>query len=238
VKGTSHVWRWDWKDGRVGEWGAYRGDKATVPVVAFAANGRRFVAAIGPFVVGWKVKDRRAGTGEILKGHGGPVKALAWAPGSKRVTSGGDSKNIVVWGFGWFGASQKLKFRSHVDMVNGLSFSPDGSRLAAAGAKSIVVWDARDPRRDTSITLDGHTETVRYVQYLPDSTLISIDQVGHVVLWDVPACLSLTEFQLSDRMPTAVAVSADGKRIATGSPEGRVAIFETARVASAVTVGV
>jgi eukaryotic-like serine/threonine-protein kinase len=237
VKGTSHVWRWDWKDGRVGEWGAYRGDKATVPVLEFAPTGRRFAATIGPFVVAWKLNGRRAGTGEILKGHGGPVRALAWAPSGNRVASGGDSKNIVIWGFGWFGPSQRAKFRSHTDMVNGLSFSPDGSRLAAAGAKSVVVWDANNPRRDTSITLEGHTEQVRYVRYLPDSTLISIDQVGHVIMWDAPAGLAMAEFQLSDRMATTVAVSADGKRIATGSPDGRVAIFETVRVPSAVTVG-
>jgi serine/threonine-protein kinase len=238
VKGTAHVWRWDWKDGRVGEWGAYQGDKVNVSAVAFAADGKRFAAAIGPFVVAWKITGRQAGTGEILKGHGGPVQAVAWSPDGKRVASAGESKNVLVWGFGWLGASQKAKFRSHTEILNGISFSPDGTRLAAGGtAKTVAVWDPENPKPETAVSLVGHTDHVRLVQYLPDGTLMSVGQSGHVIVWDAAAAIPLAEFHLSDRMATAVTVAADGKRVVTGSSDGRVAIFETVRVPSAVTVG-
>ena len=72
LRGTAHVWRWDFKDNRVAEWGAYQGDKVSVAALAFSPDGRRFAAAIGPFVVNWKINGRQAGTGDILKGHGGP----------------------------------------------------------------------------------------------------------------------------------------------------------------------
>jgi eukaryotic-like serine/threonine-protein kinase len=238
VKGTAHVWRWDWKDGRVGEWGAYQGDKVTVSKLAFTADGKRFAAGIGPFLVSWKINGRQANTGEILKGHGGPVQAIAWTRDGKRVASAGVSKNIIIWGFGWLGASQRAKFRSHTEALHGLAFSPDVNRLAAGGtAKTIAVWNPDSPKPETAVSLVGHTDHVRHLQYLPDGTLMSIGHSGHVIIWDAAAGLELTEFHLSERMATTVCVAHDGKRVATGSSDGRVGIFETVRVPSAVTVG-
>ncbi|HKA07993.1 MAG TPA: serine/threonine-protein kinase [Gemmataceae bacterium] len=238
MKGTAHVWRWDWKDGRVGEWGAYQGDKVTVSKLAFTADGRRFAAGIGPFLVSWKINGRQANTGEILKGHGGLVQAIAWTRDGKRVASAGVSKNIIIWGFGWLRASQKAKFRSHTEVLHGLAFSPDGHRLAAGGtAKTIAVWNPDSPKPETVVSLVGHSDHVRHLQYLPDGTLMSIGHSGHVIIWDAAAGLELTEFHLSERMATAVCVAPDGKRVATGSADGRVGIFETVRVPSAVTVG-
>ena len=238
VKGTAHVWRWDWKDGRVGEWGVYQGDKVTVSKLAFSADGRRFAAAIGSFLVSWKIYGRQAKSCEILKGHGGPVQAIAWTRDGKRVASAGVSKKIVVWGFGWLRASQRARFRSHAEVMHGLAFSPEGHRLAAGGTtKTIAVWNVNSPKSETAVALDGHTDHVRHLQYLPDGTLMSIGHSGHVIVWDAAAGLELTEFHLSERMATAVCVAPDGKRVATGSSDGRVGIFETVRVPSAVTVG-
>src|SRR5262245_20310887 len=238
VKGTARVWRWDWREGRVGEWGAYQGDKVAVSTLTFSADGRRFAAGIGPFLVVWKINGRQANTGEILKGHGGPVHAAAWTPCGKRVASAGVSKNVIIWGFGWLRASQKAKFRSHTQALHGLAFSPDGRRLAAGGTtKTIAVWDPDNPKLETAVNLVGHTDHVRHLKFLADGTLVSIGHSGHVIVWDAAAGLALTEFHLSERMATAVCVASDGKRVATGSSDGRVGIFETVRVPSAVTVG-
>jgi WD40 repeat protein len=235
---TARVWRWDWKDGKVGEWGAYQGAKVTVPAVAFAPGGKRFAAAIGPFVVAWKLNGRQAGTGEILKGHGGPVKAVTWSPDGKRLASGGESKSIFLWGFGWLGGSQKAKIRAHAEIVTGLSYAPDGRRLAAAGVdKSVVLWDPADTREASSVSLLGHTDHVRAVRYLKDGSLLSVSLAGQVLIWDPLAAIQTADFQLSDRMASAVAIAADGKRVVTGMTDGRIAVFDTSRVPAGATVG-
>jgi serine/threonine protein kinase len=237
TRGTAGVWRWDLADGKHAEWGQYQGDKVSVPAVAFAPDGKRLAAAIGPFVVAFKISGRQAGAGEILKGHGGPVRTLAWSPDGKRLASGGDSKNIIIWAWGWLGASQKSKVRAHTDILTGLSYSPDGTRLAAAGLdKAVVLWDGEDPKEATTSPMNGHTDNLRTVQFLKDGVLASVSQSGHVVFWDVRTATSAAEFHLSDRMAACLAISPDGKRVATGSTDGRVNVYDTVKVASGATV--
>jgi serine/threonine-protein kinase len=238
TRGTAGVWRWDLADGRHSEWGQYQGDKVGVPTLAFAPDGKRLGAAIGPFVVAFKVSGRQAGTGEILKGHGGPVRALAWHPDGKRLASGGDSRNILIWAWGWLGASQKAKLRAHTDILTGLAYAPDGSKLAAVGLdKNVILYDGDDPKETTATSLSGHTDQLRTAQFLPDGTLASVSQTGQVVLWDVRAATQAAEFHLSDRLASCLAISPDGKRVATGSTDGRVNVFDTVKVTAGVTVG-
>ena len=237
IQSTARVWRWDCKEGRVAEWGAYQGEKVTVSAMAFAPDGKRFAAGIGAFVVAWKVNGRSASTGEILKGHGGPIRAVAWSPDGKRAASAGESHSIIFWGFGWLGASQKARVAGHSDVLLGLSFSQDGRKLAVGGLdKQVVLWDVDEPKEETTTNLPGHTDNIRLVKFLTDGTLLTIGQNGQAFVWDATAAMPLAEYQLSDRITASVAVSADGKRIATGTGDGKLAVFETSRVASGVTV--
>jgi WD40 repeat protein len=236
-RGTAHVWRWDFKDNRVAEWGAYQGDKVSVAAMKFSPDGKRFAAAIGPFVVNWKIAGRQAGTGDILKGHGGPVRSLTWSPDGKRLVSGGDSRIVLVWGFGWLGVSQKAKLRAHSDIVTSLAFAPDGRRLACAGLdNAIVLWDGVDLKAASEVTLNGHTDHLRLVQYLTDGTLVSVSQSGHVIFWDQAAGIAISESHISERLASCLALSPDGRRVASGTTDGRVSIFELARVSAGVTV--
>ena len=238
ANGTAGVWRWDWQDNRVAEWGQYQGNKVSVPALAFTRDGRRMAAAIGPFVVSYKLTGRKAGTGEILRGHGGPVLALAWSPDGRRLATAGESRHLMVWGWGWLGASRKARVRAHTEIVASLAYSPDGSRLAAAGLdKAVVLWDASDPKESTTITLTGHSDHVRAVQYLKDGMLATVSVSGHMLLWDPRAAVSVAEFHLSDRLATSLAISPDGRRVATGSSDGRLSIFDTVKVTAGVTVG-
>ena len=237
-QGTARIWRWDWKDGKAAEWGAYQGDNAGVPTAAFAPDGKRFAAAIGAFVIVWKVNGRAAGTGEILKGHTGRVHAVAWSPDCKKLVSGGEARNLRAWGFGWLGTSQKARWLAHQVTVNTLAFSPDGRKLAVAGVeKQIVLWDAEDPKEETAIPLNGNSHQVRLVQFLSDGSLLSVGHAGQVLIWDTAAATSVSEFQLSDRMSTCIAVSPDGRQVASGSTDGKIAIFELSRVTAGATVG-
>jgi hypothetical protein len=47
----------------------------------------------------------------------------------------------------------------------------------------------------------------------------------------------VAEFHLSDRLATSVAISVDGRRVATGSSDGRLSVFDTVKVTAGVTVG-
>ena len=57
-------------------------------------------------------------------------------------------------------------------IVNSLSFSPDGTRIASASwDKSIKLWDVQTGEELS--TLNGHTGSVRDVSFSPDGTRIA-----------------------------------------------------------------
>ncbi len=239
LQGTARVWRWDFREGRAAEWGAYQGEKANVPALAFSPDGRRFAAAIGSFVVLWKVSGRKAGTGNVLKGHGRPVKALAFAPNGKRLVSAGEGGNVLIWGFGWFGPSIRIRFEGHTDIMNAVTVSPDGSRIATTGLdRNVIVWDAAKPRPESAFPLVGHNDNLRQARFLTNGQLLSVGESGHVILWDPATSMKVHEFKVPSTMTLSMAISNEGKRIICGSADGKVSIFDSIRIAEQTAVGV
>jgi WD40 repeat protein len=143
-----------------------------------------------------------------------------------------------MWSFGWLGASQKAKLRSHTELVTSLSLSRDGRRLAAGGIeKTVAIWEPEASTKQATALLSAHSHHLRLVQFLTDGTLMSIAQNGQVFIWETGSATSVAEFHLSDRLATTMAASPDGRRVATGGSDGKVILYDTVRLMSAATVG-
>jgi serine/threonine protein kinase/WD40 repeat protein len=232
VGGTQHsnarVWRWDWNEGRVFDWGSFPDEKRGIGGMAFAQDGMMFAAGVGSQVAVWKINKRNASSRTTLKGHLNSVRALAFSPDRRLLASAGEGKTLRLWGFGWLGTSLKAKVDGHNDIITTIAFSSDGKKLATAGLdRLIVLWDPLTPTEDGAVTLVGHTSSIRQIRFVPSGKqLISVGENGQVIFWDVASGSKLREFQLQVPMVCSLAISPDGKRIATGSSDGRVAIFD------------
>jgi WD40 repeat protein len=104
--------------------------------------------------------------------------------------------------------------------VQSAAFSPDGTRLATAGADgSIELWDAFTGQE--LLSLKAHTSTVDSVAFSPDGTrLASASWDTTVKLWDVDNGQELRPFKGHNGMVSGVAFSPDGARLATTGVDG------------------
>jgi WD40 repeat protein len=109
--------------------------------------------------------------------------------------------------------------------VNGVDWSPDGARVAAASSDHTVrVWHALSGREVAC--LRGHTDDVNDVRFSPDGTrLASASFDGTVRVWSADGrCLLVAGHHRSD--VNAVAWFPDGARLAAASDDGTVSVFE------------
>lgn len=115
-----------------------------------------------------------------MRGHGGPVRAVAVSPDGRNILSGSFDTSVIRWSVATGFAEQVLRF--HSSAVNAVVFLSDG-RMASAGADAqIAIWTAGRSKPDT--ILSGHDAPVVALAVSPDrTTLASASWDSTVRLW-------------------------------------------------------
>jgi cytochrome c len=104
-----------------------------------------------------------------LRGHGGPVRAVAIAPDGATAISGSFDSSAIRWSLTRNTAIQVLRF--HEGAVNAVAFLKDG-RMATAGEDArIAVWRAGDER--PAIVLAGHRAPIAALAPSPDGAMLA-----------------------------------------------------------------
>src|SRR5947209_13399761 len=79
-----------------------------------------------------------------LRGHGGPVRALAISPDGTQALSGSFDTSAILWSLQRNAAEQVLRF--HDGAINAVAFLPDG-RIATSGEDArIAIWRPGEPQ--------------------------------------------------------------------------------------------
>src|SRR5262245_58044102 len=115
-----------------------------------------------------------------LRGHGGPVRALAISPDGKLAISGSFDTSAIRWSLERNAAIEVLRF--HEGAVNAVAYLPDG-RVATAGEDGrIALWQSGGPQPVTVLT--GHAAPVVALALSPDGqTLASASWDHSARLW-------------------------------------------------------
>jgi cytochrome c len=104
-----------------------------------------------------------------LRGHGGPVRALAISPDGATALSGSFDTSAIRWSLARNAAEQVLRF--HDGAVNAVAMLRDG-RLATSGEDArIAIWNPGEAK--PALVLEGHKAPVVALAVSPDGQSIA-----------------------------------------------------------------
>jgi cytochrome c len=142
-----------------------------------------------------------------LRGHGGPVRALAISPDGTQAVSGSFDTSAIRWSLARNAAEQVLRF--HDGAVNAVVFLRDG-RIATSGEDArIAIWRPGEPQPATVLT--GHEAPVVALAVSPDGTTLASAS------WDHTARL----WPLAGGAPRVIAGHAQNVNGVAFAPDGR-----------------
>ncbi len=219
---------WDVRSGTVRK--TLTGHVGVLQTVAFNPDGKTIVAGDTEGTLRFWAAD----SGSLIRsvrGHSMGIRTLAYSLDGKVLVTGGYDNVVKVWDVETGEPTRTIPLVNFVARPTKVLVSPDGTEVvvctrpnapqpgqpenAVALIYSLVDPDAL-PRQ-----LRGHTGAVLNAAFLGDRrTLVTaggkIDALGEVKLWDFPSGKPVGEFRGLRSWVEALAVSPDGKSLATG----------------------
>jgi cytochrome c len=104
-----------------------------------------------------------------MRGHGGPVRALAITGDGRLAVSGGFDQAAIIWGLDTGAALSVLRF--HDGAVNAVAVLPDGRFASASEDGRIALW--RLGQAEPERVLEGHAGPVAGLAVSPDGTALA-----------------------------------------------------------------
>ena len=167
-----------------------------------------------------------------LRGHGGPVRALAISPDGQTAISGSFDSTAIRWSLTRNAAEQVLRF--HADAVNAVVLLKDG-RAATAGADGrVAIWTPGSTEPDA--VLEGLTAPIAALAMSPDgATLASASWDYTVRLWPLAGGVPRV-LEGHTQNVNSLAFAPDGRRLVSVSYDQSVRIWPLSESSPAATV--
>ena len=178
----------------------------------------RLISRLGPILLLLSAIPTHA----QLRGHGGPVRALAISPDGTQAVSGSFDTSAIRWSLSQNSAEQVL--RLHDGAVNAVAYLRDG-RIVTAGADArIGIWTPGQQQPDK--ILKGHSAPIAGVAVSPDNTVLASASWDRTIrLWPLngeePRVL-----EGNAQNANGVAFSPDGKNVVSAGYDATIRIWK------------
>ena len=123
------------------------------------------------------------------------------------------------------------EFRIHHDdekPVTSVDFSPDSQRLLSSGRDNTArVWDVKTGGLLLKLNGPKDAQAIQAALFSPDgSRIVSVTRDETIQIWDGAQGKLLTSVEGSDKAVGGLAMSADGKLVATWGDEGVIKLWD------------
>ena len=148
-----------------------------------------------------------------------------------------DACPVELRGWEWYCLrglrDRPLTLRDHEDVVYGVTFSPDGTRIASVSDdQTIRMWEVPSARPEGFAasgavlrTLSGHADQLYTPRFTPDGTkLVTASQAGVVKVWDIETGAA-RELAGHTDVVVGIEVSHDGRFVASASDDTTVRLW-------------
>lgn len=162
--------------------------------------------------------------GAQLRGHGGPIRALAISADGKMLLSGSFDTSAIRWSPVRNAAEQVMRF--HEGAVNAVAILPNGELVTAGEDARIAIWwpGEQQPRR----ILEGHQGPVVSIAVSPDGNSIASASWDRTVrVWPVSGGAPRV-FEGHQSNVNGVAFTPDGKAVVSAGYDATLRIWPLA----------
>ena len=207
----------EWRTVSVEAVRTFTGHGGSVHATAFSPDGATVASASGDKTV--KLWNRGDGK-EIrsINAHDSSVYCIAFNKDGSLLASGGFDRSVKLWKPADGTLVKKLD--GHGEGVFCLKFSADGQFLYSGSSdRTIRKWKVEDG--SAAGVLEGHPGWVCGVAVFPgDAKLASVDYGGNIIVWNLADGKIASQRKLG-AVVYDLALSPDGKRIATANLNGK-----------------
>ncbi|MBM3940099.1 MAG: WD40 repeat domain-containing protein [SAR202 cluster bacterium] len=197
------------------------GHKSTVTSVAWAPDGTAL--ASGSYDATVRLWPLDGGDAQVLKGHPKNVSSVTFTPDGRRLVSAGLGADIIVWDVA--ARKELTRFPAHREAVGDLRVLPGERSLLSMGHDGTLnVWDFGSWKLER--TVDMRHRALFACALAPDGSYLAATMDYGVCLLDARTFEETALAKLPNKGNYAVAVSPDGRTLATTAADGKLRVWK------------